>query len=434
VVAEAYSSEVPLREVWESNLLWARRQSAFLAQAVDDPSCAFTPPKRLGAFLNEGSRALLSVGKSALRHSAITLSGTFLRRKPLPTVDKPPKRVLLVVHDLMGDAVLALPLIKQMVDALPGARVSVLTGRGPAPLLRDNVPEGVRVIETAAAERKLSGAGRLLRRLEPLDPDVVVIAYCHGLCPAALFLLGGAPVVSWTEDNGMGQRLWGDLVTHPVEKNFRKAESAALLDLLAPLGLKTRLERPRVVAGEKARERRAKLLREAGTAEGEYVVVHFEADDRFKFWPADRMAEIVRRIAATGRTVFLDGSRQGRIAWERCGGGAERCHSVHQLLDTSELAALLETAVLFVGCDSGPSHVAQAVGCPALLLFGMTEPHRWGPLPRLPGEEREPKATVVAAAAGDWLEEESRGLPHNQGMRFLSVDRVWESVESCLCR
>ncbi|HND32173.1 MAG TPA: glycosyltransferase family 9 protein, partial [Myxococcota bacterium] len=54
------------------------------------------------------------------------------------------------------------------------------------------------------------------------------------------------------------------------------------------------------------------------------------------------------------------------------------CFSLHNDLNSDELAAILGGAALFVGCDSGPAHVAQAVGTRTVLLFGGTEPHRWG--------------------------------------------------------
>ena len=104
------------------------------------------------------------------------------------------------------------------------------------------------------------------------------------------------------------------------------------------------------------------------------------------------------------------------------------CHSLHGALDSDELAALLAGALFFVGCDSGPAHLAQAVGAPAMVLFGMTGQHRWGPLPRLEGEEPPPIRTL-SAGPGDLLPEECRGLPVNHAMRLLAVERVVAALE-----
>ncbi len=52
-----------------------------------------------------------------------------------------------------------------------------------------------------------------------------------------------------------------------------------------------------------------------------------------------------------------------------------------------ELAALMKRAALFIGNDAGPMHVAAAVGCPVVALFGPSDPKVWGP--------RGSKATVL---------------------------------------
>ncbi|MGH2669848.1 MAG: glycosyltransferase family 9 protein, partial [bacterium] len=49
-------------------------------------------------------------------------------------------------------------------------------------------------------------------------------------------------------------------------------------------------------------------------------------------------------------------------------------------LPLRRLAALLEAARVFVGNDSGPSHLAAALGCPTLVLFGPTDPAVWAPV------------------------------------------------------
>lgn len=432
---DVFFGDSSFREAWEANLLWARRQWEFLREAVDDPSSPCTPPHRLGCFLSEGGRAAASLVKASARHAAVPLVTNLRALRPLPTVESPPKSLLVVAHDLLGDTVLSLPMLRQLAEAFPDTRLTALGGRTSAPILRDGVGDRFTVLETSAEERRGRpwALRRLYKRLEDLEPDAVLITYIHDLSPAPFFFLNGAPVVAWREDNGIRQRFWADLVSHPVEKNFRKAEAAALLDLLEPFGIATRLERPRFSPGELAQERCARLLKECGVREGEYAVVQFEPAQRVKSWPARRMREVCRRLAEKGLRVFLDGPREGRQEWERLGGDEiPGCFPIHSLLDCAELGALLKGARLFVGVDSGPAHLAQAVDCPSVVLFGMTEKRRWGALPLLPGETNTPVTVALEGTPGDWLEEEIHGLPPNQGMRFLSVEAVHQAVESLL--
>jgi len=219
--------------------------------------------------------------------------------------------------------------------------------------------------------------------------------------------------------------MWSDRVAIPVGKNFRKAEVVALLDLLGPLGITTRIARPKFTPGAAALARAAEVFERAGLSVGQAIAIHLEQDGRAKFWPTARFVELIDWLHTEGIPLVLVGGRSSRpiaseIARERPG-----IHVLHGLLESNELGAVLQKSGAFIGCDSGPAHLAQAVGTPTVVLFGMTEPHRWGPLPGLPSEGAEiPARTLLAAAPGDWLNGEMRGLSPNAAMELLTTDRV----------
>ncbi|MCC6547725.1 glycosyltransferase [Candidatus Sumerlaeota bacterium] len=435
-LVEMFSTQRPNAQVWEEHLGWASRQAAFLDAAVKDFNHGITPVERARAYGLECVRLVTSGMKASARHVTRIAFPAFRRLAQVPTVEAPPRRMLVVLHDFLGDAVLAVPMLGQLARALPETRITILTGDVCAPLLRENAPRGARIVQPPrnARGRSPHSSIHLYRFLEGFHPDVVLIGYCHGLSPAPFFFLGHAPVISWREDNGFRQRIWGDLVSVPVRKDFRKAESVALLDLLAPLGIAARVERKALRFSEAAKERTDSIVAKANAVEGGYVVVHFEPGNRWKFWPPERLAEVVRNLLAENLPVILVGSRAGRIEAERQGlMGLANCHSLHNGLSSDELAALMAGAALFVGCDSGPAHVAQGVGTASVVLFGATERHRWGPegngIQNLTG-----KAVIVSAGQGDWLVEESLGLPVNGAMRLLSVGAVMDAVREALER
>lgn len=441
---ESFTRQEPVRQTWEKNLGWARRQLAFLRTAVDDVNEGLHPTTRLNAYAIESARALFAAGKAAAR-TGLRAAYTSARNVPrIPTIDAPPARLLVVLHGFLGDAVLALPMLGQLAAALRETSITVLTGPVAGPLLKANVPGNITITITprSARGRGPTSAANLWRLVKQLRPDAVLIAYCHGLHPAPFFFLDGVPVISWREDNGLQQRVWGDMVSAPVEKNFRKCEVAALLDLLAPLRIRTRLERPRVTASGRARERIASILRAAKTSARQYAVVHLEPANRAKHWDADRFASVLNLFEAKGLSVFFVGSRAGRVEVERHGLAGPGRQSLHGLLDSDELAGLLEGAAVFVGCDSGPAHVAQGVDCASCLLFGATEVHRWGPLADAWAAESASALSrnvvgagrfrVVSAAPGDWLSEELAGMPENHPMRLLEAERVVAEVVQIL--
>jgi len=104
------------------------------------------------------------------------------------------------------------------------------------------------------------------------------------------------------------------------------------------------------------------------------VVLHPGSGSQKKNWPLDRFLELAEALAAAGRQVHC------------CAGPAEEALAfppgTHVLREPGlpALGARLATAQLFIGNDSGISHLAAAVGCPTLAVFGPTDPVRWRPL------------------------------------------------------
>jgi len=104
------------------------------------------------------------------------------------------------------------------------------------------------------------------------------------------------------------------------------------------------------------------------------VVVHPGSGGKHKNWPWERFDQLASLLAGQGRAV----------AW--CLGPAEDEFpepAIGDRLRTEslvELARELAGARRYVGNDSGITHLAAAVGCPTLALFGPTDPRIWAPL------------------------------------------------------
>jgi heptosyltransferase-2 len=101
-----------------------------------------------------------------------------------------------------------------------------------------------------------------------------------------------------------------------------------------------------------------------------------------KRWPAERFAAVADALAAEGVRVVLAGGPGDREAFEAFRGAARaRVAADLSFLPLDALAAAIARVQLLVACDSGPVHLATAVGTPVLALFGPTSPARWGPPP-----------------------------------------------------
>jgi ADP-heptose:LPS heptosyltransferase len=141
-----------------------------------------------------------------------------------------------------------------------------------------------------------------------------------------------------------------------------------------------------VTAEERARGRAL-----VGSSLDGLMVIHPGATDPRRRWPAQHFSEIARRAAADGMRVVLVGdgddadlaSRIAEDAAAAAGGAAGGAIlSLAGRLSLSELVGVLSGADVFVGNDSGPRHLAQAVGAPTVAVFWVGNLINGGPLSR----------------------------------------------------
>lgn len=155
---------------------------------------------------------------------------------------------------------------------------------------------------------------------------------------------------------------------HVVEQNFSLAESAAGISLKMP-----RLEFPRDEAAEQDCERRLH-----GQDIGNFVIVNPGAGWGAKCWPEPRYGEVARELAKDGLKTLINcgpGEETLARAVEDASGGSAKGIAC----SLTQLIALTRRASLFIGGDTGPMHLAAALGVPVVAIFGPTNPARNGP-------------------------------------------------------
>jgi heptosyltransferase-1 len=111
-----------------------------------------------------------------------------------------------------------------------------------------------------------------------------------------------------------------------------------------------------------------------------FVVLTPAAGWRAKEWPPQRYGELAQRLLDKGLQSFINigpGERESRLAdsVEKASGGTAR----RLQCSITKLIALTRRAALFIGGDTGPMHLANALGVPVVAIFGPTDPARNGP-------------------------------------------------------
>jgi heptosyltransferase-2 len=171
---------------------------------------------------------------------------------------------------------------------------------------------------------------------------------------------------------------------------------------MAALGIDAAIEPPPLLPTDEERAHAAAWRRQLPAR---FLAVHPGSGAAAKNWPAERFAAVVRALSAESPWLLVSGPADDAAAATLARQpGAVRAHA----LPPRTLGALLAGAGLFVGNDSGVTHLAAAFGAPTLALFGPTAPAQWAPLGV--------NARVVSARGG--------------AMDGLSVDEVLEAARA----
>jgi len=300
-------------------------------------------------------------------------------------------RVLIVRLGAIGDVVNTLPALSALREALPHAHVAWVVEPAAASLLQGHsMVDEVIVVPRSRAGRGLRRALDVLSAVraagDTLGPrrfDLVVdfqgnlrsglvvrrtraplrVGYARGSCREGNWLFTNRRVAAPLRDG------------HRVERAL-----ALLMGLELQIGPSPRPVIPEDPDAERRAEEFAGGLRGGGRR---VIAIHAGTSEfaSYKQWPASRYIELVPRLCAEmGAAVVLTWKGEGeREAAEAIAGAAEGAVVAPETNSLLELAALLRRCDLFIGSDSGPLHLASAVGTPVVALFGPKDAAVYGP-------------------------------------------------------
>ncbi|MGY8525548.1 lipopolysaccharide heptosyltransferase II [Paracidovorax citrulli] len=299
------------------------------------------------------------------------------------------RKILCVRLDNMGDVLMTSPAMQALKDSGTGRHLTLLTSSGAAPVA-SHLPMVDAVLTWDApwvkGTRGLMGRGSgatvqsMAQRLqdEGFDAAVIFTVYSQSALPAALLCtMAGIPLrLAHCRENPY--QLLSDWVPETEPQESIRHEVQRQLDLVATVGATAADERMRFRVqphDRRAVQRRIDALRSA--AQGPCVVLHAGATAESRQWPAERFAETARRLATEqGALVLLSGgaSEQPLVESVRDAAAHPAVVSVAGELTLGQMGALLEAADLLVSNNSGPVHLAAALGTPVVDLYALTNP------------------------------------------------------------
>ena len=162
-----------------------------------------------------------------------------------------------------------------------------------------------------------------------------------------------------------------------------------------------------------------------------YVVLSPGGGWRSKCWPAERFAALCRKLQESPglRCVINAGPDDDDVAATLLRASGSAAPYVFRG-NLGELMALLRGAACIVSGDTGPLHLAVALGTPAVALFGPTNPARNGPYPA--GGTPSSGQKNIVLRAPNVRTTHARGSQPHPSMLAIAVDQVFEAVSRCL--
>jgi heptosyltransferase-1 len=302
-------------------------------------------------------------------------------------------RILVVRLGAMGDIIHALPAAASLKTGFPGARLTWVVEPKWAPLLEDNP-----FIDRLVLLRRHTAAGLLeswrTLRAEPYDLAVDF----QGLIKSALVAAAARPDrIFGFHRTQLRERAAALFYSHQTVSRAAHVVDRNL-DLAAAAGVATLLRTFPLPAGRP----------EGALPPGDFVLASPLAGWRGKQWPIEHYQALAALLRGElGIPLVLDGPP---------GSGFDHCSGLPGLIHATRRAAAV------VGVDSGPLHLAAALGKPGVAVYGPTDPARNGPYGRSLRVLRSPAAVTTY----------KRAASIDEAMCAVTPAQVFEALKAML--
>ncbi len=284
------------------------------------------------------------------------------------------RRIAVIRTDRIGDLLMTLPAVGALRARYPDAAIDLIALKNAAPLLT-GYPQ-IQAIYSYDPEEgpELFQTIRWAARLRAKHYDAVIVFNPNRLFHAAAFLAGIPVRAGYSRKCGF----FLNRTIADTKASRLRHESEYNLELVRLLDARAEMADLQLWISIENAERARQLLKNSGVPEkSKPVAIHPWTSNPVKSWPMESFIQTAIALAKNGLPVILIGQPEGPYRTEN------RCLDLTGKIPLPLLPAVLSECAGLISNDSGPAHVAAAVGTPLIVVAPEShEPmlRRWAPL------------------------------------------------------
>lgn len=297
---------------------------------------------------------------------------------------KEPKNILVIRLDHIGDLISSTPVFKIIKEAYPNSKITALVNKRNIDIVKNN--PFIDEIMTYNAPWFDRRSKRLIKFREYFRLAMVLKKQNYDL---GLDLRGDIRHILLMRMAGVcykvGYGITGGGFLLDKEINYR-AEANEVdhnIDILKEIGIKINDARPDFFTSKKHDECAQGLLSDRGLKTGDFIIsIHPGAGYPSKRWTSSKWAQLIDKLSSEldAKAVVVGAEKERSLLVNIRKTAKTEFWSVVGQTSLGELAALSKKSSLFIGTDSGPSHIAAAVNTPSLILYsGTNDSGQWAP-------------------------------------------------------
>jgi ADP-heptose:LPS heptosyltransferase len=300
-----------------------------------------------------------------------------------------PRNILVIDFGQLGDVVLSLPALRAIREKFPQAGITVAVGKPGAPVVDlSGYVDATIVVDRVALRDGWKALSvfrivRIVKEVRRAQFDFVIDL--HSLSETNLLgFLSGAPKRLYARRPGRSLDLLANFHPKPPIEDYRPTKHAIdrYLDVLIPLGIKDAARIPRLkTRAEDDAAIEQMLKKEKANMNAPLVGLFPGAGHPDRRWPLARFVELAERLVRNdGVRVILFAGPEERELVKEMRASFPRTTIIFDRLTISQLASALARLSVFVSNDTGPMHIATAVGTSVVALLDRPTPNSFVPI------------------------------------------------------